>query len=154
MDINEIGGKLSSLLGDNASLFTSKLFIYSVVTIITSIVLIVLITGRLGNQDLYDTQQTRLDDSNLQLETVKATITKLMTTNVGYFKQLSLAPKSKSEIAANVTSMIGRYGLILSNIDLKNDTQDAINPEMIIEVKGRFHNLIRFGAEMNKVLSA
>ena len=147
--------KLQSLFGDNGSIIGNKLFLYVLVTLIISFVLLYFMYVLIDNQDKYSEQKQRYDTSAAQLVTIQNEFSNIIKNNKSYFAELEKASKTKSELSSKITILIGNYGLELKKMDLKSaGAGQKASPSMSIEVQGKYLSLIRFTNELNNLVAA
>jgi len=150
LDVKDIFGKINF-----QSILRNKSFFYVAASFILFFILSYLIFGLYVNQDAYQSQKERFNIASNKANDTQKEIESINSKNKAYIKQLSKAPKTKSELSSKITKLIGNYGLEIKNMDLKtNQNGVSANPKMTFEVKGKFLNIVRFNSELNNLLAA
>ena len=150
LDVKDIFGKINF-----QSILRNKSFFYVAASFILFFILSYLIFGLYVNQDAYQSQKERFNIASNKANDTQKEIERINSKNKAYIKQLSKAPKTKSELSSKITKLIGNYGLEIKNMDLKtNQNGVSANPKMTFEVKGKFLNIVRFNSELNNLLAA
>ena len=150
LDIKDIFSKINT-----QSVLKNKSIVFVTASFILCFILCYLIYGLYVNQDAYESQKQRFTLASNEANNTQKEIESINNEYKAYFKHLSKASKTKSELSSKITKLIGTYGLEIKNLDLKTN-QDGVSssPKMTFEVKGKFLNIIRFNSELNNLLAA
>ena len=154
IDLKELGPKIKALFAKDSNLFGNKLVVFSMVSILITLILIYLTIGILDNQSIFDQAKNSYDKALNELNRTEAKFKKTVDSNRVYFDQLKNSPKTKSRLSANITALVSQYNLQLDSIDLNAKIGKKKGNGVKLIVRGSYLNLIRFSSEMNKTLAA
>jgi len=154
IDLKELGPKIKALFAKDSNILGNKLIVFSIVSILVTLVLIYSIYEISDNQSVYDEANNNYNNTSIKLSRLETKFKKTLDGNKVYFKQLMVSPKTKSELSAKVTGLVNQYNLLLKSIDLNAKVGKQNNKGVVLIVSGSYLNLIRFSSEMNEILSA
>ena len=155
IDLKDLGPKIKALFSKDSDFFKNKLVVFSIVSILITLILIYLTINILDNQSLFDQAKSKYDQASSELNRTETKFKKIVASNKVYFNQLRNGPKTKSQLSADVTTLVSQYNLTLQSIDLNAKVgKKKGNNGVKLVISGSYLNLIRFSSGMNKVLAA
>ena len=93
VDLKELGPKIKALFAKDSNFFGNKLVIFSIVSILITLILIYLTIGILDNQSIFDQAKNSYDKALNELNRTEAKFKKTVDSNRVYFDQLKNSPK-------------------------------------------------------------
>jgi Tfp pilus assembly protein PilO len=155
IDLKDLGPKIKALFSKDSDFFKNKLVVFSIVSILITLILIYLTINILDNQSLFDQAKSKYDQASSELNRTETKFKKIVASNKVYFNQLRNGPKTKSQLSADVTTLVSQYNLTLQSINLNARVgKKKGNNGVKLVISGSYLNLIRFSSGMNKVLAA
>ncbi len=118
IDLKDLGAQVKALFSKNSNILGNKLVVFSVVSILLTLVLIYSIYGLSDNQSVYDEAENRHNNASVKLNRLETKFKKTLDANKVYFKQLIASPKTDEELSEEITTLISQYNLLLKSIDL------------------------------------
>jgi hypothetical protein len=154
IDLKDLGAQFKALFSKNSNILGNKLVVFSVVSILLTLVLIYSIYELSDNQSVYDEAENRHNNASVKLNRLETKFKKTLDANKVYFKQLIASPKTDEELSEEITTLISQYNLLLKSIDLNTKVGKQKGGGVKLAVSGSYLNLIRFSSDINEILAA
>ena len=154
IDLKDLGAQVKALFSKDSNILGNKLVVFSVVSILLTLVLIYSIYELSDNQSVYDEAENRHNNASVKLNRLETKFKKTLDANKVYFKQLIASPKTDEELSEEITTLISQYNLLLKSIDLNTKVGKQKGGGVKLAVSGSYLNLIRFSSDINEILAA